>query len=57
MTAKVSWSIVLHTAAQGLVWVVPLFILAYPKIGDLTISAALSLIVGYVNHKFLANNS
>lgn len=48
-----AWTVVLHTVVQGAVWLVPLIFLAYPHLGDLTISAVGSLIVGYLNNKYL----
>lgn len=44
-------AVVVHTVIQGLVWTLPLFLLAFPHLGDLTISAALSLVVSYLNQK------
>lgn len=44
----------LHTVAQGLVWLIPAVLLILPKEWqDLTLSGALSLVVSYLNLKFL----
>lgn len=51
-TTNTFWANIAHIAAQGIVWVVPLFLLTFPKVGDLTISAVLSFIVSYFNNQY-----
>jgi hypothetical protein len=42
----------LHSAAQGVIWIAPLAILAYPKFADLTVSAIVSIAVGYLKSRY-----
>lgn len=47
------WKHIANVVAQGAVWLLPLTLLAFPHVGDLTISAVLSLIVSYLKSKYL----
>lgn len=52
-TKHVFWQSLLHAGAQGAVWILPLIFLAYPQAGDLTLSALGSLIIAYINNRYL----
>lgn len=54
MNTPTFWDHVIHVVAQGIVWIVPFVFLAYPDIGKLTISAIGSIIVSYLNQRFLS---
>lgn len=47
------WAHALNAAAQGIVWLVPITLLAFPHLGDVTISAVLSIIVSYLKSRYL----
>lgn len=45
----------INTIAHGVVWLVPIFFLAYPEAGKLTISVLGSMIVAFVNAHYLSS--
>lgn len=46
------WYHILNALAQGVVWIVPISVLAFPHLGDLTISAVASILVSWLKANY-----
>lgn len=51
-SSQTFWIHILNVAAQGAVWTIPLLFLAFPHLGDLTLSAIGSIVVSYIKSKY-----